>query len=347
MIDNSERQIAALQNFRDGQVIPAIPLCLDENRRFDEAGQRRLIRYYLDAGVGGIAIAVHTTQFEIRNPKINLFETVLKVAVDEIAEFEERNATMIIKVSGVCGDNDQAMMEASVARDYGFDFVLLSPGGRQNDSEEQLLNRTRMVSAIIPVIGFSMQSAVGGRLFSYGYWEEMVSIPNLIGIKVAPFNRYETINIARAAALSARGDELVLYTGNDDNIIVDLLTPFSFVDDEGKRHDITIKGGLLGQWSVWTKAAVRMFSEIKELRKSKQASIPIEWLTRAAWLTEANGAVFDYRHSFSGVIPGVHQALVDDGHMSGIWTLNEEETLSPGQLEEIRRTARQYPYIQD
>ncbi len=342
-----ERQEIILAHFREGQVIPAIPLCLDEKRQFDEHGQRRLIQYYLEAGAGGIAIAVHTTQFEIRDPEIDLFETVLRLAADEISAFEARSGRMIIKVSGVCGDDEQATREATVARDYDFDLVLLSPGGRQNDSEASLLQRTKLVAEIMPVIGFSMQVAVGGRLFSYEYWQEMVGIPNLIGIKGAPFNRYETINIARAAALSGRGDELVLYTGNDDNIIVDLLTPFSFWDEAGERHDISIKGGLLGQWSVWTRAAVRIFQELKEIRQSGQTSIPIELLTQAAWLTEANGAVFDYRHNFAGVIPGVHQALVDDGQMAGIWTLNEEETLSPGQADEIRRTAGQYSYIRD
>ncbi len=346
-IQSKERSEQILVNFRDGQIIPAIPLCLDEQRKFDEEGQRRLIRYYLEAGVGGIAIAVHTTQFEIRNPEINLFETVLRLASDEISAFEAESGRLITKVSGVCGDDSQAVREARIAREHAFDLVLLSPGGRSQDSEDELIRRTRIVSEIMPVIGFSMQIAVGGRLFSYEYWKEMFTIPNLIGVKVAPFNRYETISIARAAALSGRGDEIVLYTGNDDSIIVDLLTPFKFFDDSGNEHSISIKGGLLGQWSVWTRAAVRIFQELKDIRVSGRTGIPLDLLTKAAWLTEANGAVFDYKHNFAGVIPGVHQALVDDGHMKGIWTLNENETLSPGQAEEIRRTAGQYFYIRD
>lgn len=343
--DQAKRYSAVAANFHDGQVIPAIPLCLDETRSFDEIGQRKLIRYYLEAGVGGIAVAVHTTQFEIRDPEINLFETILEVTADEIAKYEEQSGRLIIKVAGVCGETQQAVAEAEVAKRLSYDFALLSIGGLAALTEAELIKRTEAVSAVMPVIAFSMQPAVGGRFFSPAYWAEIVSIPNVIGIKAAPFNRYETIQIARAVALSKRSEPLTLYSGNDDNIVVDLLTPYVFKDENGEEHEVEIKGGLLGHWSVWTEAAVELFAELKEIRVAKSETIPRELLTRAAWVTEANGAVFDAAHNFEGVIAGVHQALVDDGLMQGIWTLNPEETLSPGQLEAIRRAARDYPTV--
>lgn len=341
------RQDEILRLFRDGQCIPAIPLVLKEDRSFDEEGQRRLIRYYLESGVGGIAIAVHTTQFAIRDAEYNLYEPVLKIAAEEITAYEEVEGKTVIKVAGVVGETKQALEEATVSRELGFDLVLLSIGGLGDQSEDYLVDRTAQVSEVIPVIGFSMQTAVGGRIFSHDYWREIAAIPGVVGIKVAPFDRYETINIARAVALTERDDELVLYTGNDDSIIVDLLTPFSFRDDQGNVREIRIKGGLLGQWSAWSKGAVRLFEELKAIQKSGQTEIPLELLTRAAWLTEANGALFDPQNNFAGCIPGVHQALVDDGQMSNVLTLEPDETLSDGQLEEIRRVVRDYPVLQD
>lgn len=341
------RQEDILKIFRDGQCIPAIPLVLDENRQFDEEGQRKLIQYYLQSGVGGIAIAVHTTQFSIRDPEHNLLEMVLQIAVDEIKSFEHAEKKQIIKVAGVVGETSQATQEAELSKKLGYDLVLLSTGGLIDKAEAYLVERTEQVSEIIPVIGFSMQVAVGGRIFSHDYWRRIAGIPGVQGIKVAPFDRYETVNIARAVALTEREDELVLYTGNDDNIIIDLLTPFRFFDNNGVEKRIHIKGGLLGQWSVWTEGAVRIFNELKAIRKEGKKEIPLELLTRAAWYTEANGAVFDPQNDFAGCIPGVHQALVNDGHMKNVLTLDPNETLSPRQAEEIKRTVRDYPILQD
>lgn len=220
--------------FRDGQCIPAIPLCLNADRTFDPEGQRRLIRYYLEAGVGGIAVAVHTTQFAIRDPEHDLLEPVLRLTAETIDDYQASAGRTVLKVAGVCGPVAQAREEARLAASLGYDLQLLSIGGLEDHDEAALLDRTRAVADILPVIGFSMQVAVGGRLFSDAYWEGMMAIPGVVGVKAAPFDRYETIKIARAAALSDREDPPVLYTGNDDHIVVDLLTPFAFKDQDRK-----------------------------------------------------------------------------------------------------------------
>ena len=347
MTMQNERNIRALEFFHEGQCIPAIPLVLTEDRQFDAEGQRKLVRYYLESGVGGIAIGVHTTQFAIRDPEHGLFEEVLQITVDEINAYEAANDRMVLKVAGAVGPTEQAVAEAELAKAMGFDLVLLSIGGLNDRSEAYLVERTAAVAEVIPVIAFSMQVAVGGRIFSHDYWKQIAATEGVVGVKAAPFNRYETINIARAVALSERKDAITLYTGNDDNIIVDLLTPFRFRDADGEWQEIAIKGGLLGQWSAWTEGAVRLFDELKAIRTSGQQEIPLELLTRAAWLTEANAALFDPENDFAGCIPGVHQALVDDGHMAGIWTLDPQETLSPGQLDAIRRVQADYPVLLD
>lgn len=333
----------AIQRFHEGQCIPAIPLVLDDHRQFDEAAQRKLIRYYLDAGVGGIAVGVHTTQFAIRDPEHQLFDRVLQTTIEEMERFEEQNQETLIRVAGVCGETEQAMEEAQLALDLGFDAVLLSIGGLGDRDEPYLIERTEQVSAILPTIAFSMQLAVGGRYFSQDYWQALFAMPGVIGAKAAPFNRYETINIARAAAFASRSTELTLYTGNDDNIIVDLLTPFTFKSAEGEERTIYIKGGLLGHWSVWTGGAVTLFNQLKEIRESGATEIPLQWLTVAAQLTEANGAVFDWSHQFAGCIPGVHLVLCDDGYMQNILTLDPNETLTEGQAKLIRKAKRDYP----
>ncbi len=333
-----------MELLQQGTVIPAIPLALKADRTFDEAAQRRLIRYYLEAGVGGIAAAVHTTQFEIREPKYNLLERVLHVAADEIARFEVRTGRTIIKIAGACGKKEQAANEAALAGALGFDFTLLSPGGMNALSEDELLERTRAVAWELPVIGFYLQSAVGGRYLSSAYWRALCEIDNVVAIKAASFNRYQTLDLVRGCAFSSRSEQVSLYTGNDDNIVVDLLTPYRFTVD-GKSVEKRFVGGLLGHWSVWTRAAVLLFEEIAALDKA--APVPRALLQKAAAVTDANGAFFDVAHGFRGCIAGVHEVLRRQGLFNGIWCLNPSETLSPGQRAEIDRVYEAYPTLND
>ncbi len=334
----------ALSILREGTVIPAIPLALNEDRSFDEAGQRKLIRYYLAAGSGGVAVGVHTTQFEIREPKHSLLEPVLRIAAQEMEAFEKKTGQTLVRVAGACGTAEQAVSEARLARQLGYDAVLLSPGGLGALSEEQLLDRTRAVAAEMPVIGFYLQTAVGGRPLSFDYWRELANIPGVVAVKSAPFNRYQTLDLVRGVAFSDRAQEVALYTGNDDNIVMDLLTPFVFEKD-GKRIEKRFVGGLLGHWSAWTHGAVRCFEEARKARET--GSVPDSLLTLAAQVTDCNAAFFDVRNNFAGCIAGIHEVLRRSGLMKGIWCLNPEETLSPGQLEEIDRVWKAYPHLTD
>ncbi len=326
----------------EGAFIPALPLVLNEKRQFDEAGQRRLIRYYLACGVDGIAVAVHTTQFEIRDPGTRLLEKVLETALDEIEAYRGKSGRTILAVAGACGPVGQAREEARLAKELGYDAVLLSPGGLESESEEALIERTKRVADIIDVVGFYLQQAVGGRIFSYQYWEAICAIKGVVAVKCAAFNRYLTIDVARAIAFSGR--EVALYTGNDDNIIVDLLTEYRFQED-GRVYTVRTAGGLLGHWAVWTHTAVEIFRRIKE--RGANAAIEPEWLTLAAQITDANSAFFDVAGGFAGCIAGIHQVLFRQGLMPGIWCLDPDETLSPGQREEIDRVYRQYPHLND
>ncbi len=338
------RHEIALQKLKVGIVIPATPLALDDNRCFDEKGQRLLMNYYLNCGVGGIATAVHTTQFEIRKPEVNLFEPILKIVSDEIDKFEKANNTVIVKVAGVCGPIEQAVKEAELAKQYGFDAVLLSPGGLNDMSEDYMVERTKAVAEIMPVIGFYLQTACGGRQFTYNYWERVCAVDNVVAIKCASFNRYTTLDVVRAAALSKRCDDITLYTGNDDNIVIDLITKYHFQKD-GKTVEKGFEGGLLGHWSVWTKKAVEMFDKLK-VEKNKD-SISQEILTLAAEVTDTNSAFFDTAHNFSGCIAGLHEILRRQGLMKNIYCLNPDETLSEGQLEELNRIQEMYPHLND
>jgi len=328
----------AIKILKKGTVIPATPLALDANRDFDEDTQRLLTRYYLEAGVGGVATAVHTTQFEIRLPQYNLFETVLRVVVDEINKFEQKNNKTIIKVAGVCGEIEQAVKEAKLAKELGYDVVLLSPGGLNDKPEEYMIERTKQVAAIMPVIGFYLQSAVGGRVFTYDYWQKICEIENVVAIKLAPFNRYQTLDAVRAAAFASR--DVALYTGNDDNIIVDLLSEYKF-ENNGKIYTKKFVGGLLGHWSVWANTVVKIFEKIK-----KDGLTP-QMLELANEVTDCNAAFFDTANNFKGCIAGLHEVLKRQGLLKGIWCLNPEETLSVGQKEEIDRVYKMYPHLND
>lgn len=326
----------------DGAFIPALPLVLNEKREFDEAGQRRLIRYYLACGVDGIAAAVHTTQFEIRDPRIHLLEKVLETAIDEIESCRKKTGRTILAIAGACGPVPQAEEEARLAKELGYDAVLLSPGGLDHESEGALIERTKRVAAMIDVVGFYLQPAVGGRIFSYQYWEAICAIEGVAAVKCAAFNRYLTVDVARAIAFSGR--KIALYTGNDDNILADLLTEYRFQGD-GQIHVVRTVGGLLGHWAVWTHTAVEIFRMIRE--RGGKGAIEPEWLTLAAQITDANSAFFDAANGFAGCIAGIHQVLFRQGLMPGIWCLNPDETLSPGQKEEIDRVYGQYPHLND
>lgn len=339
-----DRHELALRKLAEGTVIPATPLALDENRKFDTEGQRLLMKYYLNCGVGGIATAVHTTQFEIRQPEHQLLEPILKLVSEEIDKFEQAHDTVIIKVAGVCGGTEQAVEEAKLAKKYGYDAVLLSPGGLNHLSEDEMIERTKAVAAQMPVIGFYLQNAVGGRTFSYNYWEQICAIENVVAIKCASFNRYTTLDVVRAAAMSERCDDITLYTGNDDNIVFDLLTKYQFVKD-GKTITKTFEGGLLGHWSVWTKKAVEYFQKIKEAKKNDQ--IPTELLTLGEQITDINSVFFDTANGFKGCIAGLHEVLRRQGLMKNTFCLNPQETMSPGQAEEIDRIYEMYPYLSD
>ena len=325
-----------------GAFLPAMPLVLDDNRHFDEAGQRRLIRYYLEAGVDGLAAGVHTTQFAIRDPKINLFERVLKASKDEMNLYTARTGKPLLAIAGVCGDTAQAVSEAEKAVDMGYDAVLVSPGGLKDKSEGELIERAKAIAGVSDIVGFYLQVAVGGRVFSYDYWRQMCLIPRLRAIKAAPFNRYLTADVARAIAFADH--EIALYTGNDDSIVQDLLTTYSFYDG-AKTLSVRARGGLLGHWSAWTKTAVDLFRRIKSMPEG--APIDPGLLTLGAQITDANSAFFDSRNDFAGVIAGMHEVLRRQGLMKGIWCLDPNETLGAGQAEEIDRVYAQYPDLND
>ena len=338
------RHEKALKILHNGTVIPAIPLVLNRNREFDLPLQRRLVRYYLEAGAGGVAAAVHTTQFEIRDPKYGLLRPVLEAVAEELDDYEKGSEVPPVRIAGVCGETSQACREALLAKELGYDAVLLSPGGLNHLSEAEMLYRTEKVADIMPVIGFCLQNAVGGRRFSFSYWKQLADIPNVVAVKSAPFNRYQTLDLVRGCAASSRGDEVALYTGNDDNIVFDLLTPFRF-GDQGEQKVKYFAGGLLGHWCVWTRKVVELFHTIKACQGKE--SIPAELLTLGAQITDCNGAFFDAANDFHGCIPGVHEVLRRQGLMEGIWCLNPEETLSEGQLQEIDRVYRMYPELND
>lgn len=327
----------------EGVVIPAHPLALKENRSLDEKRQRLLTGYYAASGAGGVAVGVHTTQFEIRKPEINLLETVLKTAADEIEQLKLNRP--FIKVAGICGTTNQAEREAELAVKYGYHFGLLSNGGLPGYTEAELIKRAFAVSEIIPVFGFYLQPAAGGRLLSYEFWRDLVEIPNLSAIKIAAFNRYQTIDTVRAVCNSKRSNEIALYTGNDDNIVADLLTPYRF-HENGTTIEKRFVGGLLGHWAVWTKKAVDLLTEIKQCVANNYSGVE-ELLAKGIEVTDMNAVLFDAKNSFHGCIPGIHEVLHRQGLLNGVWTLNAEEKLSDGQSAELDRIYKNYPHFTD
>ncbi|MCX7788519.1 MAG: dihydrodipicolinate synthase family protein [Spirochaetes bacterium] len=337
-----------LTTLRGGTVIPAIPLALDARRQYDMKRQKALVRYYLDAGAGGLAVGVHTTQFEIREPKFDLFEPVLSSVSHMMDEHAKIRGIHPIKIGGICGRTDQALKEAQFLRTHGFHAGLISLSAFPNDPIETLLVHCRKVAEVIPLFGFYLQPSVGGRILPYEFWVRFAEIENVVGVKIAPFNRYQTLDVVRAICDAGRENEIALYTGNDDHILLDLVTEYRIhgTNASEKVRKVRIVGGLLGQWSVWTKKAVEHHRWARELARTG-SPIPQEYLTLAEELTDANGAIFDVAHRFAGCIAGIHEVLRRQGFLEGTWCLNPDETLSPGQSEEISRIYRSYPHLTD
>ena len=322
-------------SFHAGTVIPAHPLALTAERKLDERHQRALTRYYLAAGAGGVAVGVHTTQFEIRDPRIGLYEPVLALAAEELA------SSKAIGVAGVCGKTPQATREAEIARNLGYHAALLSLAALAGASLEELIAHVRAIGEIIPVIGFYLQPAVGGQPFSVDFWRAFARIESVIGIKIAPFNRYATQDVLRGVAESGRAAEITLYTGNDDHIVLDLLSRFQFSNTE-----LQIKGGLLGHWAVWTARAAELHRDIRTAVESRNPIDP-KWLLRNGEVTDMNAALFDVANHFRGCIAGINEVLSRQGLLAGRWCLDEKEDLSPGQAEELDRVISAYPHLID
>ncbi len=340
-VEASPSKHDALMN---GLVIPACPLALTAERQFDERRQRALIRYYAEAGAGGVAICVHTTQFEIRDPAYGLYQPVLEVVADELNQLETKTGQSFYRIAGVCGSTAQAVSEAQAAADLGYDAALLNLGALKGQSVEELLDHCRAIGRTIPIFGFYLQEACGGRNLPFEFWKQLCELPELVGIKIACFNRYQTLDVLRGVAHSGR-DDIALYTGNDDNIVADLITPVRF-EVEGRLVELQITGGLLGQWAVWTRRAVELVNRCRFIRESG-SPVPRDLLRLGAELTDANQAIFDATHGFRGCIPGIHYVLVRQGLLAGDWLLDPEACLSPGQADEIERICHGYAHLTD
>ncbi len=342
--------MASIETLRErlgvGLVIPACPLALNAQRKLDERRQRALCRYYLAAGAGGLAVGVHTTQFAIRNPSVGLFKPVLELVAEELTRSTTptTNGPACVRIAGVCGDRQPALAEATLARELGYDAGLLSLGALREANENELLDHCRAVADVVPVFGFYLQPAVGGRLLPHSFWRRFAEIKNVVAVKIAPFNRYQTLDVIRALAEAGR-DDIALYTGNDDNIVLDLLTPYRFRVD-GRWIERRIVGGLLGHWAVWTRRAVELHAECQRIVVSGEAISP-GLLQRAGEVTDCNAALFDAAHQYAGCIPGLHEILRRQGLLEGVWCLNPNEILSPGQREEIDRVCQTYPHLND
>lgn len=330
---------------RQGVVIPAHPLALTAQRQLDERRQRALSRYYLAAAAGGLAVGVHTTQFEIHRPEIGLLQPVLALAAEEMDRATAQGGRPLVRVAGICGATDQAVREAGLARDCGYDLGLVSLTDLSDDPWTQLVDHCRAVADVIPVFGFYLQRAVGGPDLPYAFWRGLCEIEAVKAIKIAPFNRYRTVDVVRAVAASGRHD-IALYTGNDDHIVLDLVTPFQFPAEAGGTVERRFVGGLLGQWAVWTQSAVDLLGQCHDAAASGGA-IAADLLRLDAQMTDANAALFDAANGFHGCLPGIHEILRRQGLLEGNWCLSDTEVLSPGQREEIDRVCAAYPHLTD
>ena len=324
---------------RRGTVIPAHLLALDAERRLDVRRQRALARYYLDAGAGGLAVGVHATQFAIR--EAGLYEEVLRIAAREAADWTDRP---VVLIAGLSGGTAQAQREARIARDVGYHAGMLSLAPMKGASVDELITHCTAVAAEIPLVGFYLQTAVGGIALPVAFWRRFASIENVVAVKVAPFNRYRTLDVVRGIAAARAEDRVTLYTGNDDHIVLDLTTPFAVMRD-GSELRLRIRGGLLGHWSVWTKSAVTLHARIQDAVAAGR--IDEDLLALDARVTDCNSAFFDVAHDFAGCIAGCHEVLRRQGLLEGIWCLDPKETLSAGQADEIDRVYREHGDLAD
>lgn len=339
-----ERDCGARSSLARGVVIPAHPLALNASRKLDERRQRALSRYYLAAGAGGLAVGVHTTQFQIHDPAVGLLEPVLALAAEEMNRVDAGRTSPLVRVAGICGQTPQAVGEAGLARDLGFQFGLLSLGRLRGVSTGRMLDHCRAVAEVIPVFGFYLQPKAGGVELPFSFWRGLCEIENVVAIKVAAFDRYRTLEVIRAVAESGRQD-IALYTGNDDNIVLDLIAPYRFgVDDSAIVRRFV--GGLLGQWAVWTSRAVALHRQCCELATSG-GCVPSDLMRLANEITDANGAIFDAANGFRGCISGIHEVLRRQGLLAGGWRLDDDEGLSPGQAAGIQRVCHAYPHLAD
>ena len=330
------------QRLADGLAIPAHPLALDAQRRLDMRRQRALARYYIDAGAGGLAVGVHTTQFAIR--EVGLFEDVLRIAADAACEWATPERALVM-VAGLCGRTAQAVAEARLASSLGYHAGLLSLAALKGVSEDALIAHCQAVAEQMPLIGFYLQPAVGGLCLSAAFWARFAAIENVVAIKVAPFNRYRTLDVVRGVVQARAEERVLLYTGNDDHIVLDLLTPFTVMRD-GCSVTLRFHGGLLGHWSVWTAGAVQLLERCKAAVRSG-APISTELLALDSRVTDCNSAFFDVANQFRGCIAGCHEVLRRQGLLEGLWCLDPNEGLSPGQAAEIDRVLAQHADLSD
>lgn len=328
-----------LAALRTGVAIPAHPLALDASRRLDQRRQSALTRYYIDAGAGGIALGVHTTQFAIR--ETGLYEPVLRLAAKTAEAWTTRP---LLRIAGLAGRTDQAVREAEIARDLGYHAGLLSLAGWRDPDGDAIVAHCRDVAAVLPLFGFYLQPAVGGRVLPASFWRQFAGIDNVVAIKIAPFNRYRTLDVIRGVVEAGAEDRVALYTGNDDHIVLDLLTPFTIMRDDAP---VTMRmvGGLLGHWSVWAKRAVELHAQCRAA--ARQDQVPAALLARDSEVTDCNAAFFDVANDFAGCIAGCHEVLRRQGLLEGIWCLASDETLGPGQKAEIDRVLAAYPHLND
>jgi dihydrodipicolinate synthase/N-acetylneuraminate lyase len=325
-----------LELFAAGTVIPAHPLALTADRRLDERRQKAVGRYYAAAGAGGMAVGVHTTQFPIHDN--GMLRPVLEIAM-EAAREANRPLAM---VAGVQGDTAQAVREATQARDLGYSLVLLRPAPGTDD---EMIARAKAVGEVLPVVGFYLQPAVGGRILSRDFWRRFAAIETVAGIKVAPFDRYRTLDVLNGAAQSGRADGVALYTGNDNNIIGDLLSPY-VLQAGGGTIELRFVGGLLGQFAAWTRRAVELLALVKRATAGDNNALR-ELMVFDGQLTDANAALFDVANNFHGCIAGINEILARQGLLAGRWCLDPHEDLSPGQAAEIDRVCAAYPHLTD
>jgi dihydrodipicolinate synthase/N-acetylneuraminate lyase len=330
---------SALDALRRGVVIPAHPLALDAARKLDTRRQRALTRYYLDAGSGGLAVGVHTTQFAIRD--VGLYAPVLELAMQTVRDWSTDSPIMI---AGLAGRTAQAVNEAEIARGIGYHAGLLSLAAMKGASEDDLIAHARAVANEIPLIGFYLQPAVGGIVLPVSFWRRFAQIENVVAVKIAPFNRYRTLDVIRGVVEAGAADRVTLYTGNDDHIVLDLLVPVT-VRHGGEETIVQIRGGLLGHWSVWVRKAVELLERLHAV--SGAASVPANLLALDSQVTDCNAAIFDVANDFRGVVAGCHEILRRQGLLEGIWCLDPHESLGPGQKEEIDRIYAAYPYLND